>query len=207
MRRSAAGLELDHVVLAVRDLEAAAERIEREHGLGSYPGGRHSRGGTANRIVPLGAQYLELMALVAPEEAAGWGLLVRELVADGDRPCLWCVRTRAIDAVAARLGLEVVPWSRTLPDGSVLSWRLAGSEQAAVEPSLPFFIEWDDLARHPGRAGAQRGRVGWIEVAGDEARLRDWLGGASLPVRVVPGAPAVRGFAVSTPHGDVVFGV
>lgn len=200
-------LELDHVVLAVRDLEDAARRIEHEHGLASYPGGRHTRGGTANRIVPLGTQYVELMALVAPEEAAGWGLLVRELAAGGDSPCLWCVRTREIGAVADRLGLEVVPWSRTLPDGSELAWRLAGAEQAAVEPSLPFFIEWDDLERHPGRIGAQPGQIAWVEVAGDEARLRDWLGGAALPVRVVPGAPAVRGFAVSARRGDAVFRV
>jgi hypothetical protein len=200
-------LELDHVVLAVRDLDGAAERIEREHGLASYPGGRHSRGGTANRIVPLGGQYLELMALVAPEEAAGWGLLVRELAAEGDRPCLWCVRTHGIEALAARLGLEVAHWSRTLPDRSELSWRLAGAEQAALEPALPFFIEWDDIERHPGRSGAQRGEVTWIEVAGDEARLRDWLGGASLPLRVLPGGPEVRRFAVSTPRGGAVFGV
>jgi hypothetical protein len=36
----------------------------------------------------------------------------------------------------------------------------------------------------------------WIEVAGDEARLRDWLGGAELPVRVVPGDPAVRAIGI-----------
>src|SRR5512142_3281084 len=70
---------LDHVVLAVDDLDRAAARLEREHGLASYAGGRHARGGTANRIVPLGSQYLELMAVVDPARAEGWGRLVAEL--------------------------------------------------------------------------------------------------------------------------------
>ena len=36
----------------------------------------------------------------------------------------------------------------------------------------------------------------WIEVAGDAARLRDWLGGAELDVRVVAGEPAVRAIGI-----------
>src|SRR5687768_15600144 len=46
--------ELDHVLVAVTDLAAAARTIEAEYGLMAEEGGRHPGWGTANRIVPLG---------------------------------------------------------------------------------------------------------------------------------------------------------
>lgn len=52
-------LVIDHVVLGVQDLDVAGERLLSNHGLASVPGGRHSRWGTGNRIVPLGADHLE----------------------------------------------------------------------------------------------------------------------------------------------------
>ncbi|HEY8839814.1 MAG TPA: VOC family protein [Candidatus Dormibacteraeota bacterium] len=54
---------LDHVLIAVADLAAAAREIEARHGLASIDGGRHSAWGTANRIVPVGDSYLEQFAL------------------------------------------------------------------------------------------------------------------------------------------------
>ena len=53
-------MELDHVLVAVDDLEAAAKEVEQRYGLASVEGGRHRGLGTANRIVPLGVTYLEL---------------------------------------------------------------------------------------------------------------------------------------------------
>ncbi|HEY8778025.1 MAG TPA: VOC family protein [Gaiellaceae bacterium] len=63
-------MELDHVLIAVGDLAAAAHEFEVEHGLASIEGGRHPGWGTANRIVPLGKSYLELVAVVDQDEAA-----------------------------------------------------------------------------------------------------------------------------------------
>jgi Glyoxalase-like domain len=62
--------ELDHVLVAVPDLAAAARVLEEEHGLTAIEGGRHPGWGTANRIVPLGDSYLELVAVVDAGEAA-----------------------------------------------------------------------------------------------------------------------------------------
>ena len=58
------GLELDHVLIAVDVLDEAGRWIEERHGLTSIQGGRHTGWGTANRIVPLGGSYLELIAVV-----------------------------------------------------------------------------------------------------------------------------------------------
>ena len=63
-------MELDHVLIAVADLEAAGGEIEDSHGLASIEGGRHPSWGTANRIVPLGDSYLELIAVVDAAKAA-----------------------------------------------------------------------------------------------------------------------------------------
>jgi hypothetical protein len=47
----------------------------------------------------------------------------------------------------------------------------------------------------PGAEG-EAGGIDWVEVAGDRERLERWLGGASLPVRVVDGPPALRAVSI-----------
>ena len=62
-------MELDHIVIAVTDLDVAASAYNEDHHLASIVGGRHPGWGTANRIVPLGDAYLELIAVVDEGEA------------------------------------------------------------------------------------------------------------------------------------------
>jgi hypothetical protein len=204
-------LRIDHVMYGVADLDAASERFARDFALRSVDGGRHSGMGTANRIIPLGEDYIELIGVVDEEEAAGHptGALVAEAVRHGDRILGWLVRTDDIVGLAARLDLDVMPMTRRRPDGIELSWRLAGKFFA--DPSLPTFIQWDcPPADHPARTTAPAdgpalgGGISWIEIAGDDARLHEWLGGEDLPVRVVDGPPAVRAVGVATAAGEIV---
>ena len=58
------------MLIAVTDLTAAAWELQARCGLASVEGGRHPDWGTANRIVPLGTSYLELVAVVDPAAAA-----------------------------------------------------------------------------------------------------------------------------------------
>jgi hypothetical protein len=63
-------VRIDHVIVAATDLDAAAARLEGEHGLRASGGGRHEGLGTHNRIVPLGGGYLEILAVADAGEAA-----------------------------------------------------------------------------------------------------------------------------------------
>jgi hypothetical protein len=205
---------IDHVVLAVADLEEAGERLHREHGLASAPGGVHPRWGTANRIVPLGRDYVELIAVVDPEvgRATALGRALVALTADGrDRWFALCLSDTEIDATAERLGLAVEPGERARPDGERLRWRGAGIEDGARDAWLPFFIAWDvPPALHPGRAAIDHDAdvlgIARVEVAGDTERLREWLGpsGDGLPIDVVEGDHGVRAVELATERGDPI---
>jgi hypothetical protein len=186
-------MRIDHVILAATDLDAAAARLEAEHGLRARGGGRHEGMGTHNRVVPLGGGYLELLAIADPEEAAGSELgraVSGRIERAGDGPMGWAVAVDEIGPVARLLGTEISAISR-----QGLTARLTGVTEAMAEPFLPFFIERDPGIPDPGAAG-EAGGIEWIEVAGDAAKLADWLGGADLPVRVVEGEPAVLAVGV-----------
>jgi hypothetical protein len=204
-------LRVDHIIYAVGDLEVAAARFQDEFGLASVAGGRHPGWGTANRIVPLGDEYVELVAVADRDEAAAseFGRPVLEAVAGGQRLAGWAVATDDLRGIAKRLNLKVMSGSRTRPDGSTLSWQLAGVGQALAAPGLPFFIQWDVPPQlHPGaavvgRRGEPRG-IRWIEITGEEQRLRRWLGDHDLPLRITQGPPALSAVAITSAAGEVI---
>ena len=205
-------LRVDHVIYAVDDLETAGARFYEEFGLGSVDGGRHPGWGTANRIVPLGNAYLELVTLVDSEEAvsSAFGRAVSEAIAAREQRVGGVVATDDLETVARRLRLEIVHGSRTRPDGTTLSWQLAGVDRLVETGALPIFIEWgspDEL--HPGRAHAHhrltpRG-FAWVEVATDQQSLSSWLGDFEFDLRIVDGGPALSAVAISTDAGELVF--
>jgi hypothetical protein len=203
-------LRIDHVVWGVDDLDRGAAEVQERYGLASVPGGCHPGWGTANRIIPLGPSYLELIAVFDADEAAadpvGRGYARRIEAAAG--LMLWCLATDELGTVAARLDLPIEAKSRVLPDGTSLGWRLVGLPAALDNPSLPFFIEWDvPPERHPGRMRARHAvapeGIASVTVGADPAGLSAWLGGASLPVRLA-GPPGVNSVTVAMLGGDIV---
>ena len=200
-------LALDHVVFVVRDLDEAAERWRRDYGLDSVEGGRHVGWGTANRIVPLGETYVELVAAVDREEAErsafGRGVL------EADEGWLTsALATDDLDGLAGRLGLAVTTGSRRRPDGEELRWRSAGSDDERRSWWMPFFIAWDvPGGLHPGRARAGHGArvmgIANVEIAGDPERLGSWVGSAELPFVVVDGPGEIRSVTLSTADGEL----
>jgi Glyoxalase-like domain len=203
-------LELDHVLIAAADLAAAAHEMEARHGLASIEGGRHRGWGTANRIVPLGQAYLELVAVVdeAEAEQSPFGRWVAAAHPTLVRPLGWAVRTDRLDDVARRLDLPVEPGSRVDRSGRLVRWRMAGVEQAAAEPSLPFFIDWGKGTSLPGRCPVTHPTgtvsVESLQLVGDADRIAAWLGTHRLPITVRPGTPALASIALTGAAGWIV---
>jgi hypothetical protein len=204
-------MRIDHVVLAVRDLDAAGDRLARDHGLTTLPGGSHPGWGTANRIAPLGEAYVELLAVVDPEVArtTDLGRTLLEVTADGDAWWALCLADDDLDATAARLGLEIEPGSRVRPDGVVVGWRGAGIDASARTPDLPFFIAWDvPPGAHPGETPVEHAcgaaGIAWVEIAADPVAFDAWTGDAGIPVRLVAGPAGVRRVALATRDGDLI---
>ncbi len=194
-------MELDHVLIAVSDLTTAVSEFEARYGLTSIEGGRHPGWGTANRIVPLGDTYLELVAVVDADEAAErpFGRWVgRAAVPGAGRLMGWAVRTDDLDATARRLDLVVEAGSRIRADGRELRWRTGGVEAAVAEPFLPFFIEWGSGIVLPGQsAPMQPGSVMTLYLRGDPKRLAEWIGPHTLPIEIHSGSAAITSLVLA----------
>jgi hypothetical protein len=183
-------IALDHVLVVVKDLHTQPFEVPW---LRSRPGGVHPRWGTANRIVPLGDAYFECVAVVDEAQARTDPFGRWVMTASHGDLLGWAVRGD-IDAISRRLDLPISDGSRQTADGRVLRWRLAGIEQAAAEPCLPFFIEWAPGTRLPGDGGVAR--LTRLRLQGDAARIDGWLGEHDLPLEITPGAPGVVGYEV-----------
>lgn len=206
-------LEIDHVIMTVADVERSADVLAERTGLQALPGGRHPGHGTANRIVPLGGSYLELMYVDNPSEAedSELGRWVERNARYGDRLSALCLRVDDIEAVATRISHDIEPMSRESDDGSTLEWRLCGLPSAMSDDRLPFFIQWDvPPEQHPGRMTADHScdcdGIAWVEYGGDHDQLGQWIGGQAAPVRMVGGQPGPRRLAITTSDGPVVVG-
>ena len=203
-------LHVDHVIWATPDPEATAAQLHREHGLASVAGGRHPAWGTANRIVPLGGAYLELMT-VFDEELASTSLLGRSVQArlsSGEGFLGWMVAGPGFDERVAANHLEAPRFGRERPDGTEVTWRLAGLDAMLAEPPLPGLIAWDDPDAFPGltpveHAVKPRG-IAWVEVAGDASRLREWLGDAELGLAFAGGEPGLRAAGIALDGGGEI---
>ena len=113
---------LSQIIVGVQDLDAATDRFAAM-GFDVLDGGLHPGVGTANRVIPLGAEYIELLGVVSRDEAndSEYGRSLLRATADGDRLVRWSLRTDAIDRVAARLAIGVEHRKRLRPDGELLT--------------------------------------------------------------------------------------
>jgi len=211
-------LKTELVIVGVQDFEAAARRLRAKYGLGCVEGFTLPGTGMGIQVVPFPSQMLEIVGIMdrAAAEANAFGEWFLQATAQGDRLLGWSVRTDDLEGVAARLGLRPHPGVGIDSSGKQWAWRTVGMERnLAFEPFLPGFFSWEDPAAIAGmyrgwmaqaRHKIEAQGIAWVEVSGSASRLREWLGGEDLPVKVCDGPPAVRAVGVRTDMGVVVLG-
>lgn len=141
-------LSLDHVLIAVRDLNAAKDTFERL-GFKVTPEGRHPGRGTSNRLVVFGREYLELISVHDPAAdlfrpnlptflEMREGLFIFSMGTDDIRK-----HVREVRSAGIRIA-DPVRGSRQAADGTTAySWMQAEVGLNEVPGSQTFFIQHD----------------------------------------------------------------
>ncbi len=143
-------LQIDHVILAIYDLESGIRQFEEKTGLKLVYSGIHPNSDTQNAIVPLeGGMYVEILA---PKNSLGmveYFQGFREL-----KPIGFAISTpdiheleRAMDSLQFDTNGSQ-SGERTTEKGENLKWKLLMIKKPDLNIN-PFFISWPDDARHP----------------------------------------------------------
>lgn len=153
VRQAAVPPSLDHLILAVRDLDEGMAWVAQKTGVHASPGGVHPGRGTRNALLSLGPRrYVEIMA---PDPAQPANADARELRAL-PRPTVigWASHLADMTGMATRLRAAGIafdgptPGSRRRPDGRLLQWQTINLNDD-LGGVLPFFIEWGPDSPHP----------------------------------------------------------
>ena len=212
--------QLDHLVHAVADLDAAVEELADSTGVRPAPGGSHPGRGTRNALVGLSVEgvrrsYLELLAPdPAQPDVPDEDLMIDLGSALGRTPVLhaWAIRPDHLRDTLSRgrsAGLDLgepVAASRELPDGTVLSWELAVPRPLGLDGLQPFLIDWTGGA-HPTDADLPTVELVGLTLRHPDPdvveRMLETLGARDL-VEVRRGDVAGLDALLHTPRGEVV---
>src|SRR5262245_52139626 len=137
---------VDHVVIRVRDLDAAAADYERLLGRSASWRGVHPSAGTSNALFRLENVYVELLAPTGEGDLAR--ALLAQLEREGEGMAALALATDDVSACVARLRAAGVGASepadgegRETTSGSVRRWRNSFLPPAATRGPLVFAIE------------------------------------------------------------------
>lgn len=180
---------VDHIILAVPNLERAMADFERTTGVTPVRGGLHPGRGTQNALVSLGnGTYLEIMAPQdQPDVVTDMVKQLQSLTA----PTVIGWGARIADASATRASLDRAGFgtttragSRVTPSGATLEWTLVQLDQPLA--AGPFFIEWKTLTTHPSLTSPAGCTMSSFDVASPNFDQMNHLlaaGGLSLRAR------------------------
>jgi hypothetical protein len=175
-------MRLDHIVFAAgpEGLGGTTRKLSELLGEEFVGGGVHPRFGTRNAILPLTeGTYLEVVEVLdhPASDKAPFGQAVRARSLLGGGWLGWAVSVEDIAPFESRLGRESVNGNRHRPDGVELLWKQLGVRGLQSDPQLPFFIQWEiDPGLHPSAGATGEVSLEALEIAGDPARVSEWLG-------------------------------
>ncbi len=170
---------IDHLVIAVPDLDYAAHELEQGVGLAVTGGGRHPGAGTANRIAFLAdGSYLELVAIEDADAAGAQPLgsaVLRALDEDGGGLVTYALIDDHLDTTVQELQANgssiggVQHGSRVRQDGDVVEWWTAQPESLGLD-AVPFLIRHANVGPEWGPA-AQDERQSFVHPIGSPVVL------------------------------------
>jgi catechol 2,3-dioxygenase-like lactoylglutathione lyase family enzyme len=206
------GFQIDHVVIAVADLDQVIADYRRL-GFSVKAGGEHPGRGSRNALVVFAdGAYLELIAFDRPAPDFRWWQVLDRL---GPGLVDYALLPRDIDsdvAAAQSRGLDFedpVDGGRARPDGERLVWKTARSPQS----DTPFFcgdvtpralrVPEGTARQHPnGATGIGSVVVAVTDIDRSVGRYAALFGEAKAPVQSLPGL-GVRIAHLAAGHGIV----
>lgn len=201
--------ELDHILWAAADLDAATAAFQGATGVAPARGGSHSGFGTRNSLVSLGSNtYFEIISL-DPEQSSSAERAAEIAAISRPRLLTFAIRGAALETfatAAAELGLEPtepIAMTRKRADGVILSWRCVYLGNGGFHNSVPFLIDWEQ-SEHPSRttpAGCTLKQFSALHP--EPERLRAIYDRLSIRVPVLRAPAAGFQAVLSTPNGDV----
>ncbi len=203
---------IDHIVIAVRDLDAAVADYTAA-GFTVTPGGEHTNGETHNALIAFAdGTYFEIIAWKNPDAATDTVWLRRLQAGEGFAD--YALRTADLEVEIARLrdeGLDApdpTPGGRMRPDGQAVEWQTLRIDPAR-HPSLPFYCHStnDITLRVPsgqaavhanGVTGIGKVFIGVADLEGAAADYRIVAGIELNETHAQPNANTWRQFRVGT---------
>jgi len=203
-------LPLDHILWAVPDRDEGIAYFEKLTGIRAALGGSHPGRGTRNALASLGdGLYLELIAPdPAQPPAENFGAQIRQL--SEPRLLTFAVQCPDLDALGVRARNARLPfkgpeeWSRDVPDGTKLHWRLGFTEGTPFGNYLPIYIDWKNTP-HPSKSTPTGLSLVSFEIMHpDSDGLQAIYDALDLGIRVLRSdRPAMRAI-VKGPRGELV---
>jgi hypothetical protein len=208
-------MRIDHVSYAAGSdgMKATAARLAEQLGVVPRDGGVHPRFGTRNMVLPLAEdRYLEVVETLDHPAAdkAPFGQAVRARSELGGGWMAWVIAVDDLTPLEQRLGRQAVEGHRHTPEGVELTWRQIGIRGLIADPQLPFFVCWESMEHHPSTLEKSDVRLSGLRIAGDPARIREWLGieergdfESAIDFDFEDGQPSLTSVTFDTANGPV----
>lgn len=201
-------LTLDHIAVVATSLDTGSKAVGEALGLKLEGGGKHAAMGTHNRLLSLGPDYLEVIAIdpqgVPPAQPRWFDL---DNFAGPARPMTWVCRcddlAAALSAAPPGAG-EALLFSR-----ADLRWRMAVPRDGKLPFAglFPALMQWDSPAHPAPRLTDQSARLVALELHAPRAEA---LSAALAPliqdprITIIPAPEALMRVTIATPAGNVV---
>lgn len=196
---------IDHIILAINDLDKGIAQFKELTGVEPIFGGIHPNSFTQNALVALDNEtYLEIMAPRPDAQDVPAQFLTYENLT----PIDWAIRTRRASQTKEKLiaagfiPTESKDGSRAKPDGTLLSWTTFGIEHY---DDFPFFIEWSASSVHPSATSSTGCTRQSFTITTQDDALNKLNTELNLGLIVTKGTQQQLELTLNTPKGKVTF--